>query len=43
MRAGVGATAEVWCHASKRAVVARYEARLVSVIVDIPVPPIFGS
>jgi len=28
MRAGVGATAEVWCHASNEAVVTRYEARL---------------
>ena len=26
-RAGVGATAEVWCHASNDTVVARYEAR----------------
>jgi predicted NBD/HSP70 family sugar kinase len=27
-RAGVGVTAEVWCHASNDTVVARYEARL---------------
>ncbi len=43
MRAGVGATAEVWCHASNEAVVAATRRGLVSVILDIPVPPIFRS